>query len=287
MEWISVVHHFYEAFVNSFAQPNVVWFGCLCMGSQILWSLLFKYALPKGPWSVHPVYTAHQFTTTPLMTYMGVVGIQKWFLEPICDASSDSNALVFNVIDETTHLSQLVVGAMLFWDIPIALLSSEIGGGIIMQVHHVGLWGIAAITLGVFSPSGTPVLGCYIPFFMGVIEFSSIPLTFIDMFDEKNHPEWHDYMKKSSVLSAFHEACKALFVVSFLVIRGYCFPMLIFADIIPNIMSILEDSDDMKLSLQLAMGLGVAFSLLQWYWVGLILIELAKLVMGDKKQKTN
>jgi hypothetical protein len=67
---------------------------------------------------------------------------------------------------------------MLMWDIPVGFLSDGMGDPI-MHVHHIGFFIVATIALGMYS-NGIPIGSAYAPFFFGVIELSSIPLTIVD-----------------------------------------------------------------------------------------------------------
>jgi hypothetical protein len=67
---------------------------------------------------------------------------------------------------------------MMIWDIPVGVVSDGMGD-LIMHVHHVGTFIVSAIAFGLFS-DGTPIGSAYIPFFLGIVELSSIPLAVVD-----------------------------------------------------------------------------------------------------------
>ena len=71
---------------------------------------------------------------------------------------------------------------MMIWDIPVGVISDGMGDPI-MHVHHLGTFIVSAIALGLFS-DGTPIGSAYVPFFLGIVELSSIPLAIVD---GKNH----------------------------------------------------------------------------------------------------
>ena len=119
----------------------------------------------EGFWSKQPAFIAHQFVAFPLMIYVTYTGTLAWFTTP-APASVDER--IFGVDLAGAKLAAILLGAMLLWDIPSSLLVKSLYS-VDSLGHHIGLAIIAAICL-------LPMVQYYAPFFVGVIEISSIPL---------------------------------------------------------------------------------------------------------------
>lgn len=274
--------------IESFSQPNVVSYGLVFTASQVLWEVAFRFVLPKGPWTKHPTYTAHQITTLPFMIYLSVVGFQNWHIQDNNDVCGENSALY--PLEIGILMSQIIAGSMLLWDIPVSLLSKEVGDTL-MLCHHVGMWMTAGGVLGLWS-GGVPLVACYAPYFFGVIEFSSIPLLVIDLFDQHKHPAYHALLQTSNTLQALHGLCQGWFAVSFLVLRVYYFPKTVFGHVLPTLRQTATHEGDLPegvtpSTLYNIVGLGILFTLLQCYWGYLLIVAILKTVGVLKDDDSN
>ena len=84
-----------------------------------------------------------------------------------------------------------------------------------MLVHHFGMLFLSCVPVGVFS-QGHSVGSYYASFFFGVIEISTIFLTFVDVFHPK-HKAWYNWLQQrkdtslGKLLNAANEAANEMF----------------------------------------------------------------------------
>ena len=201
--------------------PFWILWGLGCLSVHILSYLLSSHVLPKGPWTELPSFTAHQVVALPVMIYTTILGFQSWFGTSLASECSENMAL--DIYPQGIYFGQLVIGGMLFWDIPTGFLSDGMGDPI-MHVHHIGMFLVAGITVGVFTSQ--PIGSCYAPFFFGVIEVSSIPLAIVDIFHPKRKA-WYDYHVSIRTLVTINDISRGLFAVLFILIRAMYFPYVV------------------------------------------------------------
>ena len=217
-----------------------------------------------------PAFVAHQLVTLPLMMYVSYLGCAGWFFpdEEAQELAATVEGRLYGRDPVGEKLSAIVLGAMVFWDIWATLLPSIYSAA--GMGHHVGLAILAAICL-------MPYLQHYAPFFVGVIEISSVPLVIVDLF----HPKHFAYVAASHpFLSAINEAMRLVFALSFLVLRTVYFPVVIFTQAIPDLATQLQfgpDADTPKTALA---ACGISFALLftglQLHWSWLLIRQVLK-----------
>lgn len=151
------------------SDPVILPSGATVLASHVLLCLIFKHLSPDGPWKQMPSFTAHQVVAFVLMIYQSYMGFSHF------STAGD----VFQDNPGGIYISQFCVGTMLLWDIPVGLVSDGMGD-LIMHVHHVGFFFMAAVVIGYFSPNGETLGANFAPFFFGMIELSSIPLQIVD-----------------------------------------------------------------------------------------------------------
>uniref|UniRef100_A0A7S2N5A4 TLC domain-containing protein n=1 Tax=Helicotheca tamesis TaxID=374047 RepID=A0A7S2N5A4_9STRA len=276
-----------------FLTPVVVQTGLCCLATQCIFYVLFAYILPKGPWTDMPGFTAHQVVALPLQAYLAYQGMMAWYFY----AHSDNyDAEIFDTpVDRILklhptglQLSEIAVGMQLFWDTPLGFIIPALNDPLKLA-HHIGMFLTASQSAGSFGRS----IGSYHAlFYMGVIEISTLPLVFVDLFHPKHKP-WFQYFKGNdspSFLQPFNEVCRIAFALSFLVVRGILFPYEVFTRWVPDILHVAslspEERDGAALpSLYLVLSTSVLFSLLQLHWAVLIAKQLLKKFVGGEKKK--
>ena len=221
-----------------------------------------------------PAFVAHQIITLPLMLYVASIGSLGWFFPTAEDnaraATVEGRLYGVNPIGE--RISSVVLGAMGFWDIPCTCLPSiySVAG----MGHHVGLAVLSAIAL-------LPYTQHYAPFFIGVIEISSIPLVVVDLFHPKH---FADVANSSQRLSSLNEAMRIVFAVSFLLLRTIAFPIVIVGGAIPDFASQLRFSEaavsSRTILAVIAIGFALFFTALQLHWSYLLLKQVFKGLQG-------
>lgn len=275
-----MLEHFWALFTR------VVWqLGLSLMASQCMFYLLFKYILPKGPWSDDPGFSAHQVVCIPIMFFLTYNGIQEWFSKE--DHGYTAVDRILGPHPEP-DLSLIVMVIMLFWDIPTGLLTPSLREPA-MVAHHVAMFLTATLALGVFS-GGHPLLGYYAAYYFGVIEISSVPLILVDLFHPKRKA-WFKYLKNNAppALHTFNEINRVCFAVLFLLVRAISFPYVSFVSVIPDIVQVaslpLEERRGVSAVPLYAMAiLNLFFSCLQFYWGTLVLRQAIKALMPSKKK---
>lgn len=283
-----------EDLLSQVFTPLVVQSGLICLGAQVLLHGIFAFALPKGPWTNLPSFTAHQVVCLPLMIYISYEGFKAWFGEGYDLADAGSNARIFQVAPRGSHIAQVVFGELLFWDIPLGLLTPALQDTL-MLAHHIGMLFVSGIVVGVFS-GGHPVGSYYASFFFGVIEFSTVFLSFVDIFHPKQKAwfQWLEQNKGSlgNTLRSVNELCRVLFALSYLVLRTFYFPYVTFSVCLQDFWKASELPQDERhgassISLQAVCVFCLLFTFLQIYWGFLVSRQVTKAVglLPDKKRK--
>lgn len=263
------------------ATPLFFGVGLGCAGAQLLLWILFSYALGDGPWRAEPGFTAHQVVCMPLLIWLTYTGWSTWLGS---DVPASTAARVLDAYPVGYEMSQVVLAMMLFWDIPTGLLVKVMREPL-MLAHHFGMALVALLGF-------VPLFSYYAFFFFGVIELSGIFLCFVDVFHPK-HKEWTALLETAPRLSKFNDACRALFVLLYMVLRAVLFPYVIFSGVVADYWSLLQLSQaDPKVLrgvplplLTLTPALGVLFAFLQVYWGWLIIKQVRKMMAPAKDGK--
>jgi len=116
------------------------------------------------------------------------------------------------------------------------------------------------------------------PCFMGMAEFSSIPLAFIDFF--KQFPQYRERFPTVNELS------RNIFAVLFLTIRGCYWPYSSFWFWKQSLQVLASGVTYTPLGvIYTFLVCNVMMTMLQWYWASLILTALYYLIIGDERHK--
>merc|ERR1712087_562481 len=93
--------------------------GLGLLAAQLVLTALFSSPLlPAGPWKDEPGFTAHQAICFPFLLFCVCLGSHAWFREP-SPTTAEGRVLGDNEAGWT--LTQIMAGAMLFWDTPTGL----------------------------------------------------------------------------------------------------------------------------------------------------------------------
>ena len=151
--------------------PIIIPNGMKLLAAHFILYGIFKYLLPTngGPWKVMPSFTAHQVIVIFLMIYQTWLGFKYY-----------KKGSVFDINDGGIYMAQFCMSSMMLYDIPITtFFMKDAQVDTLMHLHHVGFFFIAAIVMGIYS-NGVHIGSDYAPFFFGIIELSSIPLSIVD-----------------------------------------------------------------------------------------------------------
>lgn len=266
--------------------PLAVKVGLISLGAQILLTLLLM-SLPSGPWSKLPGATAHQLVCLPLMMYLAYEGFHVWLKEQDDLYMAGMEGRIFGVSPRGQDLGSFVWGMMLFWDIPVSFVVPTLQDPL-MLAHHLGMMFIAGVSVGIFSSKGHPIGSYYAPFFFGVVEFSTIFLTIVDLFHPRNKA-WHSWLEVSPSPAAnatrlLNEVCRPLFALSYLLVRCAFFPYVMVTTCLSDFWkaSLLETDEERhgvsSLTFKLVFVLSLLFTLLQLHWGALVARQIAKVL---------
>lgn len=281
-------------FVSDLFPPLAVQAGLVCLIGQITLTCLFAYALPPGPWTKLPHLTAHQAVSFPLMIYLSYHGSVAWFLEQDELAAQGTEGRMFGLSQRGHDMSAVVWGMMFLWDIPISFVVPALQDPL-MLVHHLAMCFVSGVALGLFSTDGYPLGTYYSPYFFGVVEFSSIFLTVVDMFHPKN-AAWHEWMNTSETMignisRTVNGLCRVLFAISFLVLRCVLYPYIMFSTFLKDFWMAANLPEEQrhgasKGSLMVVFVLALASTGLQLHWGLLVAKQVAKAIgLAPEKNK--
>jgi len=143
---------------------------------------------------------SYQATNLCVNFFLGTYGIYKW-TTAVPGLSSLAVTQTISGFQEFTPFAALQIGYNL-WSLPMGLL--VINESKAMIGHHIATLSVACVSC--FSMYG---LRYYCPFFYGVIEISSVPLTIMNFMREQRH----------LVSDALYTYVKILFGAAFLLTR--------------------------------------------------------------------
>ncbi len=264
--------------------PLAVKVGLSCLAAQVVLSFLMAIVLPVGPWTKSPGLTAHQLVCLPLMMYLSYQGFHVWFKEQDELYAQGMEGRMFGVSPAGADIAAFVWGMMLFWDIPVSFVVPSLQDAL-MLAHHIGMMFVSGVAMGVFS-NGHPIGSYYAAFYFGMVEFSSIFLTIVDLFHPKNKP-WHTWLEESTTSAAalarsINEVMRPLFALSYLAMRCGLFPYVMFSTCLADFWqaSMLVTDEDRhgisRFTLFLVCSICLGFTLLQLHWGLLVVRQVAK-----------
>jgi hypothetical protein len=255
--------------------------GITCLIAQVSFTLLFNKRtniLPDGPWTHLSAFTAHQIVSLPLMIVLSYCGWRDWFFDPEkYEPDITASHRIFGYSNPNDIPLAIASGAILLWDIPTSIISPPLRDRL-MLAHHVGMFVVAYTMSGGFCKNGNQIGYYYAPFYFGVIEFSSVFLSYVDIFHPKyvHYHKWmnskHGTLKK--MINCANEVGRVLFALSFLALRGLYFPYISFRWAIPDIFAAYDSPPDgvpMWTGYCLIIMIAI-FACLQAYW-GLLIAK--------------
>lgn len=264
--------------------PLAVQVGLSCLAAQVILTGIFAVLLPAGPWTKLPGVTAHQVVCLPLMIYLAFQGFDIWFTQQDDLYAQGMQGRIFGVSPGGADMGAVVWGMMLFWDIPVSFIVPTLQDTL-MLAHHVGMLFVSGVSMGVFS-NGHPIGSYYASFFFGMIEFSTIFLTIVDLFHPKNKA-WHEWLEESKTAAAgiarpVNEICRPLFALSYLAMRCGLFPYVMFTTCLVDFAkaAMLKTEEERhgisSVTLILVCLLCLGFTFLQLNWGILVARQVAK-----------
>jgi hypothetical protein len=224
------------------------------------------------------------------MCALAVIGVRHWLWADGVLLTPTERVLALSPTGVT--LGEIVLGELIFWDIPTGLAVQRLRDPL-MLAHHFGMAYVAFASLG--ASSGPPFCGYYAVFFFGFIEISGVFLTVVDIFHPKNK-EWAAYEKSAAApkwLQSLNGTMRIGFALAYLSIRAIYFPLVAVGSALPDMIAVAKLSETARHGTSVTALNGVAvfavlFSVLQMYWGWLVLQQVLKIlgITENKKDKT-
>lgn len=276
--------------------PLATRIGIICLIAQIALTILLNKRtgiVPDGPWTHLAAFTSHQLVALPLMIIMTYCGWRDWFFHYEAGAATAADR-IFGYSNPNDTVLAIASGAILLWDIPMGFISPQLRDPI-MWGHHFGMFMVSSTMCGTFCKGGNMIGYYYAPFYFGVIEMSSLFLTYVDIF----HPKYKHYYNwlqdgkanekpMAKLCHDANEVARVLFAITFMLLRGIYFPYVSFRNAIPDLWEAYKTPPDgvpMWTGYFLAILIS-SFALLQAYWGLLISKQVMKLFTDDDDKKS-
>jgi len=205
------------------------------------------------------------------MLYVSYLGSVEWLAPTSTMVAASATALsrLQHPVPIGEHLSQVLLGLNIAWDIPAGFLIESLrvrSNAKLMLVHHLVVVLLAYITLA------PPRFQYYVVFFFGLVEASSAPLALMDLCHPRN-AAWAALSKTNGAVGAANSAARVLFACTYLLTRAVYFPFVMCRGVLPDLIELLAlpDPPVSRVSLCLVLASAVWLTGLQLYWAGLIL----------------
>jgi hypothetical protein len=275
-EEISKVHELPKFLPDDFIKGTMVpVIASVTVVLTISYLISFKIVesyLPKDAPAMKKTRISYQITNVAFNLCVGILGLylEYWTLPTLpCFQGTSLDRMSFNH-EELYLVSAMQLGYQ-FWAIPVGVL--YVGENTQMLMHH-----FAVVISTSFSGFTTVGFRYYTPFYYGIMELSSLPLSIMNSF--KDNPEW---IKK---YPGAYEFVRVAFAVCFLFIRVYMcasrWPVFLRDNFI---FMYTADWGLWKLYLMLQWSLAAFLAYLQLFWAYLILKGFYKMIGGSKKEK--
>jgi hypothetical protein len=258
-----------HTFIRGTLAPAIAVVAVLC---TVVYMIAFKIVESFAPKGVRVTKVAYQITNVLFNLCIGLVGLYlEYRVLPGLSSYTGTSLDRMPWDHEELYLVSAMQLGYQCWAIPVGILS--VGESMEMIFHHI------AVVISTCQ-SGLMTVGFryYTPFFYGVMELSSLPLSVMNAF--KDHPE---YIKR---YPGGYNVSRVVFAVSFLVIRVLmCFSR--WTPFLRDNFVYLYTAEFgyYKLYLTVQWSLAVFLAYLQLYWATLIVKGLFKLVLGNKVPK--
>lgn len=275
-EEISQLHKLPKFLPDEFISGTVVpAIGVVTVVLTIVYMISFKLLdsyIPKDTPAVNKSRMCYQITNVGFNVTIGALGLylEYWVLPTLPSFHGTSlDRILFN--NEELYLVSAMQLGYQFWAIPVGVL--YVGENTQMLMHHLAV--VISTSLSGFVTVG---FRYYTPFFYGVMELSSLPLSLMNAF--KDNPEW---IKK---YPGAYELIRIVFAVCFLFIRVYMCASRWPPFLRDNFMFMYTaDWGWWKIYLIVQWSLAAFLAWLQLFWAWLILKGFLKMLGGGKKEK--
>jgi hypothetical protein len=257
-----------ESFIKGSLLPAIVVVTiCLTIFYLACFSFVDKIA-PTNATKEYKIKICYQITNVCFNIVIGCVGLYlEYVVLPSLDVYGGASADKIVGLEQELYLVSAMQLGYQFWAIPVGIL--HVKESVEMIVHHFAV---------VVSTSMTGFLSIgfryYSPFFYGVMELSSVPLSIMNVF--RDSPE---LQKKYPTANA---SSRIIFAASFLIIRVImCLSRWPFFLRDNFVVFYTKEMGAYKLYMFLQWSLATFLAILQLYWATLIFKGMLKMTSGS------
>ena len=246
-------------------------FGGGSLLAQCVLTATFAFLLPAGPWQEQPGYTAHQLISCATMIYVCIVGTAAW-VSPDATMVSASTSTLSRLSDHVPvgeHLAQVLLGLNVLWDIPVGFIIESLrvrSNAQTMLVHH-----LVVVVLTFLAASPPTRFLYYGPFFFGLVEASSAPMSLMDLCHPRN-VAWAAWSKSNAFVGKANAALRVVFAVAYMLTRVVLWPYVMGTGVIPDVIELMRmPSPPVSQSVLMTILVSASsLTMLQLYWAALI-----------------
>jgi hypothetical protein len=223
-----------------------------------------------GPLQKKSSAAAHQFCCFAAFVCTAYTGTCVWLYGKSYATGASVSARYFECTSDQLTLVKMMLGFQIY-DFVVTALAADLRSTIGLVHHSVtALFMLFALQSGSLMP--------YAPFFCGVAEISSVPLSVFDLF--KQCPE----LGRTKLLASINEVCKVAFAVIFLVVRGVWWPTVIYR-MLSDIHMAQADPRFWMPAAAFHSVVAIGLTALQLFWGSKVVAGLVKLIRGGKSGK--
>lgn len=186
--------------------------------------------------------------------------------------SSSTAGRVFQVEPDGVYLSQIVLGTMVLWGVPSALMLPSLRSPLAIA-RRLGLAYLAALgALGLWTTDAV--------LFFGPAVLPLVPLSVLSLFHPK-HQQWATWVRAHPAIIRFRGVLNALFLLLFVPLRLLWLPAVMVAQVIPDALALrtmpkgeLPTTEDLHgwpfATVASAAAVGAIFASAQLSWAALL-----------------
>ena len=252
------------------ADPTVQYWTVGLLLGQLVFGLTFGGI--ASPVQKKAAFAAHQLCCFAAFVYCTAFGTSIWLNSSSYRTGASFDVRLYGCTEDQSTIVKMMLGFQVY-DAVVTLLVTDLRSAVGM-VHHIvtGLFMVFALLGGVLMP--------YAPFFCGIAEISSLPLSIFDLF--KGCKE----LSSVKSVAPIGDLAKILFAVIFLIVRVVWWPLVIY-QMLADIHASQSHPQFWFPAAAFHTTAAVGLTLLQQFWGTKVISGIVKLVTGDKPKKKN
>jgi len=261
--------------------------GIAALAAQFVLHEVFRRSKDDSIRSRAPGFFAYNAIACALMIASSIVGILAVFTPGAWPATAEGRLLTANGASRV--LCAILFGELVLWDLPCTLWISKLRRPD-MILHHLAMAFVCWLTISSAVPMSWAL------FFFGISEISTIPLGINDHYGravdllEEHEGDAATPSAQLVRLRSRRDISQAFAAAAFVLMRGIAFPLVSFRGVGLDVFNVVRSGAAvacggaaLSMRLQLNFWITVAFSLLQWYWLGLLIRFTVTNGLGGKR----